>query len=167
MLVASEALRYARTVKPREYLRQMLEPVLATHAAEVGAGERSDVTEPAGPAYSMSRAEFEEAVGDALDAIPARFTKALDDVVILVEDNPPANCPPNLLGLYEGVPLTKRDDGWAMGALPDRITIFRNPILAISRTRHDVVSEVAITVVHEIAHYYGISDERLHELGWG
>jgi len=154
-------------VKPREYIRQFLDPVLAAHSADLAPGAHADVSEPQGPAYSMSRPEFEEAVGDALDAIPQQFTKALDDVVILVEDDPPPTQPHNILGLYEGVPLTSRDDGWAMGALPDRITIFRNPILAQSRTRSDVVREVAITVVHEIAHYYGITDDRLNELGWG
>lgn len=154
-------------MKPREYIRQFLNPVLQAHADELQPGEYSDVTQPQGPAYSMTREEFEDAVGDALDAIPQRFTEALDDIVILVEDDPRPDGPQHILGLYEGVPITKRDDGWAMGALPDRITIFRNPILSMCRTREQVVDEVAITVVHEIAHYYGISDDRLHELGWG
>ncbi|MGO1241484.1 MAG: metallopeptidase family protein, partial [Cellulosimicrobium funkei] len=74
---------------------------------------------------------------------------------------------PERLGLDEGVPLTARDHMGAAGALPDRITIFRNPTLAICETREDVVEEVAVTVVHEIAHHFGIDDDRLHELGWG
>ncbi|PZR53551.1 hypothetical protein DNL40_08650 [Xylanimonas oleitrophica] len=117
------------------------------------------------PVVEMSREEFEAAVSDALDTVPPDLTAQMDNVVVLVEDDAPAE-DPGLLGLYEGVPLTERDLGWAAGALPDRITIFRNPTLAICDTRDDVVEEVAITVVHEIAHHFGIDDERLHELGW-
>jgi predicted Zn-dependent protease with MMP-like domain len=71
-----------------------------------------------------------------------------------------------LLGLYEGVPLTERDFWWDAGSLPDRITIYRKPILGICSSREDVVEEVAVTVIHEIAHHFGIDDQRLHELGW-
>lgn len=113
----------------------------------------------------MTEQEFEDAVGDALDLIPPDLAAAMDNVVILIEDHPPAG--ENLLGLYEGTPLTERDLWWGAGSLPDRITIFRMPILEICQTRDDVLDEVAITVVHEIAHHFGISDERLHELGWG
>lgn len=112
-----------------------------------------------------SRADFEDAVSDALDTIPPELTAMMDNVVVLVEDDAPAD-DPELLGLYDGVPLTERGEFWAAGALPDRITIFRNPTLAICETREDVVEEVAITVVHEIAHHFGIDDDRLHELGW-
>jgi predicted Zn-dependent protease with MMP-like domain len=113
----------------------------------------------------MSLAEFEDAVRDGLDLVPPELTAMMDNVVVLVEDDAPAD-DPELLGLYEGVPLTERGLHWAAGALPDRITIFRNPTLAICETREEVVEEVAITVVHEIAHHFGIDDERLHELGW-
>jgi len=113
----------------------------------------------------MSSSDFEDAVRDALDEIPAELAAQMDNVVVLVEDDPPAD-DPDLLGLYEGVPLTERDDFWAAGALPDRITIFRNPTLAMCETREEVVEEVLVTVVHEIAHHFGIDDERLHELGW-
>jgi predicted Zn-dependent protease with MMP-like domain len=89
----------------------------------------------------------------------------MDNVVVLVEDDPPAD-DPELLGLYEGVPLTERGEFWAAGALPDRITIYRRPTLALCDSRDEVVDEVAVTVVHEIAHHFGIDDERLHELGW-
>jgi predicted Zn-dependent protease with MMP-like domain len=109
--------------------------------------------------------EFEDAVADALDLIPPELADLMDNVVILVEDDGPAD-EPELLGLYEGVPLTERDGGWATGSLPDRITIFRNPTLAICDTREDIVEEVAITVIHEIAHHFGIDDDRLDELGW-
>jgi predicted Zn-dependent protease with MMP-like domain len=90
----------------------------------------------------------------------------MDNVVILVEDDPPDG-EDDLLGLYEGTPLTERDGGWATGSLPDRITIFRNPTLAGCDTREEVVDEVRVTVVHEIAHHFGIDDDRLHDLGWG
>jgi predicted Zn-dependent protease with MMP-like domain len=114
----------------------------------------------------MSREDFEAAVSDALDGIPADLAELIDNVVVLVEDDPPPGHP-GLLGLYEGTPLTKRDSWWAAGSLPDRITIFRNPTLHVCRTRAEVVDEVRVTVVHELAHHFGIDDDRLHELGWG
>ena len=113
----------------------------------------------------MSLAEFEDAVRDALDEIPDELAAMMDNVVVLVEDSPPAD-EPDLLGLYEGTPLTERGDFWASGSLPDRITIFRLPTLAFCDDRDEVVEEVAVTVVHEIAHHFGIDDERPHELGW-
>lgn len=114
----------------------------------------------------MTRAAFEEAVSEALDLIPAELADQMDNVVVLVEDDPPEGEEPDLLGLYEGVALTERDGWWAAGSLPDRITIFRNPTLAICESVDEVAEEVAVTVVHEIAHHFGIDDERLHELGW-
>jgi predicted Zn-dependent protease with MMP-like domain len=114
----------------------------------------------------MSREEFEDAVRDALDEIPEELAEQMDNVVVLVEDTPPPD-DPDLLGLYEGVPLTERGEAWAAGALPDRITVYRLPTLALCESRDEVVDEVAVTVVHEIAHHFGIDDERLHELGWG
>ncbi|HEX5512599.1 MAG TPA: metallopeptidase family protein [Actinomycetales bacterium] len=114
----------------------------------------------------MSREEFEEAVSDGLDMIPEELARAMSNVVVLVEDDPPPG-DPHLLGLYEGTPLTERGEWWAAGSLPDRITIYRNPILGICDTRDDVAEEVAVTVVHEVAHHFGIDDDKLHELGWG
>jgi predicted Zn-dependent protease with MMP-like domain len=113
----------------------------------------------------MSGEEFELAVGDALDEVPAELLGLMNNVVFLVEDEPPSG-EPDLLGLYDGTPLTERNDGWAAGSLPDRITIFRGPTLRMCRTREEVLDEVAVTVVHEIAHHFGIDDDRLHELGW-
>ena len=112
----------------------------------------------------MEDEHFEELVSEALDEIPRELARAIDNVVVLVE--PRHEEEPDLLGLYQGVALTERDSHYA-GSLPDRITIFRNPTLAICDTREDVVEEVAVTVVHEIAHYFGIDEERLHQLGWG
>jgi predicted Zn-dependent protease with MMP-like domain len=113
----------------------------------------------------MSREMFEDAVADALDQLPPELARQMRNVVILVEDDAPDD-DPGLLGLYEGVPLTERDSWWAAGALPDRILIFRNPTLAICDTVAEVAEEVRVTVIHEIAHHFGIDDQRLHELGW-
>jgi predicted Zn-dependent protease with MMP-like domain len=112
----------------------------------------------------VSREEFEELVGQALDTIPPGLTRLMKNVVIMVEDDPPPQAGV-LLGLYEGVPLTERGGTYA-GFLPDRITIFRRPLLAVCESRADLMREVRVTVVHEIAHHFGIDDERLHELGW-
>jgi predicted Zn-dependent protease with MMP-like domain len=113
----------------------------------------------------MSRERFEELVGEALDEVPAELLSMMNNVVVLVEDKPPDGSY-DLLGLYEGTALTDR--GWDYaGVLPDRITIFRLPTLRVCETETDVIDEVAITVVHEIAHHFGIDDHRLHELGWG
>lgn len=112
----------------------------------------------------MSAAGFEELVGQALDQVPAELAGLIDNCVILVEDDPPAD-EPDLLGLYDGIPLTERGSDYA-GVLPDRIFIFRLPTLAICDTVDEVVEEVHITVVHEIAHHFGIDDDRLHELGY-
>ena len=112
----------------------------------------------------VSREHFEELVADALDALPPELARLLDNVVVVVEDDAPDD-DPELLGLYSGIPLTERGT-WYAGVLPDRITIFRLPTLAMCETVDDVVEEVEITVVHEIAHHFGIDDDRLHELGY-
>ena len=107
---------------------------------------------------------FEALVADALDEVPPRLMELLDNVVVLVEDRNPDE--PDLLGLYEGHALTER--GWEYGgALPDRIMIYREAICDICETAEEIVDEVTIPVVHEIAHHFGIEEERLHELGWG
>ena len=113
----------------------------------------------------MSRDRFEELVSDALDTVPVELTRLIDNCVVLVEDEAPPE-DPGLLGVYDGTPLTDRDSAYTM-VVPDRITIFRNPTLAICESEAEVVEEVGITVVHEIAHHFGIEEERLHELGWG
>jgi predicted Zn-dependent protease with MMP-like domain len=112
----------------------------------------------------MTRRRFEEAVADALDSIPPQLTAAMDNVVVLVEDRNPEE--PELLGLYEGVALTERTSSYG-GVLPDRITIYRNAILDVCDDVDEVVHEVAVTVVHEVAHHFGIDEETLRELGWG
>ena len=112
----------------------------------------------------MSRDRFEELVSEALDEVPEELTRLIDNCVVLVEDDPPAD-DPELLGVYDGIPITERDSSYVM-AVPDRITIFRNPTLEMCESEAEVVDEVGITVVHEIAHHFGIDDERLHELGY-
>jgi predicted Zn-dependent protease with MMP-like domain len=112
----------------------------------------------------MSARQFEHLVADALDAVPERLMRLMDNVVVLVEDAHPGD--QHILGLYEGVALTSRTHEYS-GALPDRIFIYRLPTLSICDTEEQVVTEVSTTVVHEIAHHFGIDDARLHELGWG
>jgi predicted Zn-dependent protease with MMP-like domain len=115
-------------------------------------------------AVRMDPQRFDELVSDALDVIPPQLAAVMDNVVVLVGDR--NDDEPDLLGLYEGVALTERDSFYA-GSLPDTITIYRDALLDICDDDEQVVEEVKITVVHEIAHHFGIDDERLHELGWG
>ncbi|MGE5695855.1 MAG: metallopeptidase family protein [Candidatus Sericytochromatia bacterium] len=115
-------------------------------------------------AVRMSPQRFDELVSDALDLIPPDLAAAIDNVVVLVDSRHPTE--PDLLGLYEGIALTERDTTYA-GALPDTITIYRDALLDVCDTEDGVVDEVAVTVIHEIAHHFGIDDDRLHELGWG
>ena len=110
----------------------------------------------------VPRDRFEELVSEALDDIPPELTKLMDNVAVFVEDDPEEE---GLLGLYEGLPLTERGDTYG-GVMPDRITLYRNPICAICDDEEDVMDEVYTTVVHEIAHHFGIDDDRLDELGW-
>ncbi len=112
----------------------------------------------------LDRAHFEALVDQALDEIPEEIAGQVRNVVVLVEDEP-ASDEPDLLGLYEGVSLTERTS--AHTGLPDRITIFRGPLLQLCDTPDELVRQVRITVVHEIAHHFGIDDARLHELGYG
>src|SRR4051794_10252971 len=112
----------------------------------------------------MSPDRFDELVATALDEVPPALTRLMDNVVVLVEVADAED--DRLLGLYEGVALTERGHDYG-GTLPDRITIFRLPILAMCVDDEDVVDEVATTVVHEIAHHFGIGEARPHELGWG
>ena len=112
----------------------------------------------------VSVEEFESLVESALKSIPSDLSRAMRNVAIFTEDESPPNGPV-LFGLYEGIPLTERGQ-WYAGVQPDRITIYRLPILRYCRTRDEVVTQVAKTVVHEIGHHFGILDERLHELGY-
>lgn len=105
---------------------------------------------------------FEAMVGDALDRLPAELGRLMRNVAVTVDHD---NGPPGLLGLYRGVPLTRRTTHYS-GAFPDRITIYRRAICAACRTDAEVVEQVRRTVIHEVGHHFGIDDQRLHELGW-
>jgi predicted Zn-dependent protease with MMP-like domain len=106
---------------------------------------------------------FESLVADALDRVPEGLAELVDNVVVVVEDRHPTE---DLLGLYDGVPLTERDDYGGL-VMPDRISIYRLPICEMCADLDEVVEEVLVTVVHELAHHFGIDDDELHRLGWG
>ncbi len=107
-------------------------------------------------------ARFEEMVAEALDGLPEELGKLMRNVAVLVEHG---EGPPGLLGLYQGVPLTNRSTHYS-GVLPDRITIYRRAICANCWSQWEVEEQVRKTIIHEIAHHFGIGDERLRELGW-
>jgi predicted Zn-dependent protease with MMP-like domain len=105
---------------------------------------------------------FEDMVAMAVDGLPPELGQMMRNVAVTVEHGPG---PPGLLGLYEGIPLTSRTSQYA-GVLPDRITIYRQAICAVCRSEEEVAGQVRRTVIHEIAHHFGIDDPRLRELGW-
>ncbi|MDR0416870.1 MAG: metallopeptidase family protein [Propionibacteriaceae bacterium] len=115
-------------------------------------------------AVDISDADFDKLVDDALAAIPERFWDRVDNLVVLVEPWPPPD-DPDLLGLYDGVPLSERDSGYG-AVLPDRVLIFREPLKELAKDRADLAKEIAITVTHEIGHFFGFDDHDLDELGW-
>lgn len=113
----------------------------------------------------MDAERFDALVDTALDGIPDELASLVRNVVVLVEEEPPEGEPDDLLGLYDGVALTERTGD--LPVEPDRIFIFRGPLLDMCADEDELVDEVRITVVHEIAHHFGIEDEQLHRLGWG
>jgi predicted Zn-dependent protease with MMP-like domain len=115
-----------------------------------------------GTVIDVDPARFEEMVAEALDRLPEELGKLMRNVAVLVEHG---EGPPGLLGLYEGVPLTNRSTHYS-GVLPDRITIYRRAICANCWSEWEVEERVRKTVIHEVAHHFGIGDERLRELGW-
>ena len=112
----------------------------------------------------ISADEFERLVIDELDLLPDEMVDGLDNVVFVTEDRPEDGSL-ELLGLYDGVALTERGQ-YGFGELPDRIILFREPLLAVSADLDELKDQIHVTLVHEIAHFYGIDDEQLHELGW-
>ena len=122
----------------------------------------------------LSRFDFEELVIEAIDSLPQEFLDRLENVDIIVESVPTKaqllqqGVPEDglLLGLYEGIALTRRSPMSYSGVMPDRITIFRRPHLRITSDEEQLRRRIAVTVVHEIGHHFGISDARLSELGW-
>ena len=117
-----------------------------------------------GPGLRLDQETFEALVTDELDQLPDEMVDGLDNIVFVVEDRPEDGSL-DLLGLYDGVALTERDS-YGFGEMPDRIVLYREPLLAICADEDELRDEIHITLVHEIAHYYGIDDDRLHELGW-
>jgi predicted Zn-dependent protease with MMP-like domain len=113
--------------------------------------------------YVVTRQRFEELVADALDSLPEDLGREMDNVAVLVEDR--AVGPP-LFGLYQGIPLTSRGPASYAGAMPDRITLYQDAICSVCSTEAEVAAQVRKTIIHEVAHHFGISDPRLEELGW-
>jgi predicted Zn-dependent protease with MMP-like domain len=108
--------------------------------------------------------EFKKIVIDELDELPDEMVDGLENLVFVTEDRP-ADGSLDLLGLYEGVAITERDQ-YGFGELPDRIVLYREPLLAVAESLDELRDEIHVTLVHEIAHYYGIDDDELHRLGW-
>jgi predicted Zn-dependent protease with MMP-like domain len=122
------------------------------------------------PMVHVSPDHFEALVADALDEIPPALGEAIENVAVVVSEWPTreqlGDRHGTLLGLYEGVPLTRRDPMSYRGVLPDRITIFSGPLCARARDEADLAAQVRTTVLHEVGHYFGMTDARLQELGW-
>ncbi len=112
----------------------------------------------------LTAEEFEKVVVDELDELPDEMVDGLENLVFVVEDRPEDGSL-DLLGIYEGVALTERDR-YGFGELPDRIVLYREPLLAICDDLDQLKDEIHVTLVHEIAHFYGIDDDELHRLGW-
>ena len=115
--------------------------------------------------HSLTAEEFEKLVVDELDLLPDEMVDGLENVVFVTEDRPEDGSL-DLLGLYDGVDLTRRDN-YGFGELPDRIILYREPLLAVASDLEDLKDQIHVTLVHEIAHFYGIDDDELHDLGWG
>ena len=119
---------------------------------------------------TVTRDQFEQMVADALDSIPPDLGDAMDNVVVVVEEWPTPEQldgrPGTLLGLYEGVPLTSRGPVSYAGVAPDRITVFSGALCRLAHDEEELADSIRTTVLHEVGHYFGMSDERLHELGW-
>ncbi len=118
----------------------------------------------------VSAERFEDMVSDALDSIPPELAEQLENIAVIVQDWPTEDQLDGrhgtLLGLYEGIDLPRRSPLGYAGVMPDRITIFRGPLCAMARDEEDLEHHVRVTVLHEVGHYFGLSDDRLHELGW-
>lgn len=113
--------------------------------------------------FIVDREHFEELVADALDSLPPELGAAMENVAVVVEDRAARG---SLFGLYQGVPLTRRGPSSYSGVMPDRITLYQETICAVSSSESEVVAQVRKTVIHEVAHHFGIDDPRLKELGW-
>ena len=113
--------------------------------------------------FVVSNERFEELAGEALASLPPSLSSVMENVAVIVEDEAQGR---NLYGLYEGIPLTQRGPMSYTGVLPDRITLYQSAICRYCSSEDDVRRQVQKTVIHEVAHHFGISDPRLEELGW-
>lgn len=113
--------------------------------------------------FAVSDDRFDQLIAEALESIPDDLASAMENVAIFVEDEAEGR---NLLGLFVGVPLTKRSPQSYFGVMPDRITLYKNAICRASNSEQEVREQVTTTLIHEVAHHFGISDKRLRELGW-
>ncbi len=113
---------------------------------------------------SLTPEQFEHEVVTALDLLPDELIEFMDNVIVVTEDQHESE--PDLLGLYEGIPLTERES-YGLLELPDRISIYRLPLIDMCESREQLIDEIRTTVIHEIAHHFGIDDDQLHEMGWG
>jgi predicted Zn-dependent protease with MMP-like domain len=113
--------------------------------------------------FEVTRQRFEELVADALDSLPPELGREMDNVAVMVEDRAVGR---PLFGLYQGIPLTSRGPESYRWVMPDRITIYQEAICSVCSTEDEVVAQVRKTIIHEVAHHFGISDPRLDELGW-
>ncbi|MES2092376.1 MAG: metallopeptidase family protein [Actinomycetota bacterium] len=114
---------------------------------------------------SLNAEEFEKLVVDQLDLLPDEMVKGLENIVFVTEDRPEDGSL-NLLGLYVGIDLTRRGN-YGFGELPDRIILYREPLMAVSADLAELKEQVHVTLVHEIGHFFGLDDDELHHLGWG
>lgn len=122
------------------------------------------MTEPVGEPLDLDAEAFEALVIDELDRLPDEMIDGLDNVIFVTQDRPDDGSL-DLLGIYDGVALTERGQ-YGFGELPDRIILFREPLLAVCADLDELRDEIHVTLVHEIAHFYGIDDDELHRLGW-
>jgi predicted Zn-dependent protease with MMP-like domain len=113
--------------------------------------------------FEISNERFEELAGEALATLPGELSSQIENLAIIVEDEAPGH---NLFGLYEGIPLTKRSPISYSAVMPDRITLYQKAICRYCNNEDEVKAQIRKTVLHEVAHHFGISDPRLDELGW-
>jgi predicted Zn-dependent protease with MMP-like domain len=118
----------------------------------------------------VSRERFDELVAEAIDSIPAELARHIENVAVVVQEwatpGQQAGHRGTLLGLYQGIDLTRRSPMSYQAVMPDRITIFRGPHMRMVKTEEELRRRIAVTVIHEVGHHFGIDDARLRELGW-
>jgi predicted Zn-dependent protease with MMP-like domain len=134
--------------------------VVPTH---LGRRSIESIHEYALPVYEITNERFEELVTEALSSLPAELSSQIENLAIIVADEAPGR---NLYGLYEGIPLTKRGPTSYSAVMPDRITLYQKTICQHCNSAEEVEAQIRKTVIHEVAHHFGISDPRLVELGW-